>query len=332
MLINAYYYAPHNHSLLTRHLRADLKLMASLGTDLVSVCVAESQLTNWHQQRLRNTVDLIHEYGMRACAIPNRWAGLTAGWFDGFSHFTLMNPDALIEEAPGRPRLKGEMPCCVNKTKVRDHIRHTLDVMLDGFEFDALIWDEPHAHPCACDACQRDHGTPDADRYNASFVRFIDDMNRHARAVRPDLMTGVFVEPHDRGLLEALLRSKTLDYAGSDGHIRRPSYRMHRMKRTIFEAYDEFAPLIHAAGLGSVFLPEGQRHRDEDLQEYIKHVDAAFALPMDQLLFYFSAHEMTPASEQPFNEATWSAVQRVAHRRQTTPTSALKRQTHQARS
>lgn len=315
MLITAFYYAPHNHSLLSRHLRADLERMASLGTDFVAVCVAESQLTNWHQQRLRTTVDLIHEHGMRACALPNRWAGLTAGWFDGFGDFTAKNHDALIETEPGTPRVEGEMPACVNKPRVRDHFRHSLDLMLEGFEFDGLIWDEPHAHACACADCRRVLGPPDADRYNASFARFVDDMNAHARAIRPALMTGAFVLPTDNALLDALTSCETLDYLGSDGHVRRPTYRMHRMKRTIFEAHEEFEPRVRAAGLKTLFLPEGQRHRDEDLSEYLEQVDAAFDLPMDHLLYYFSAHEMTPASEERFNEATWAAVKRVADRR-----------------
>jgi len=60
MIINCYYYAPHNHTLLDEHLGSDLARIADLGTDTVSVCVQESQLTNWHQQRLRNVVDQIH--------------------------------------------------------------------------------------------------------------------------------------------------------------------------------------------------------------------------------------------------------------------------------
>ena len=41
-------------------------------------------MDNWHQQRVRNMVDRIHAHGMQAHAVPNRWAGLVAGWLDGF--------------------------------------------------------------------------------------------------------------------------------------------------------------------------------------------------------------------------------------------------------
>ena len=46
MIINCDYYAPHNHTLLSEHLEADLARIADFGTDAVSVCVQESQLTN----------------------------------------------------------------------------------------------------------------------------------------------------------------------------------------------------------------------------------------------------------------------------------------------
>jgi len=83
--------------------------MAGLGTDAVSFCVQESQLTNWHQQRVRSMVDRIHAHGMKAHAVPNRWAGLFAGWLDGFGRFTVENPDTLIQSEEGTILKKGEI-------------------------------------------------------------------------------------------------------------------------------------------------------------------------------------------------------------------------------
>ena len=41
MLTNGYYYAPHDHALLTEYLDRDLERMASLGADIVSFCAQE---------------------------------------------------------------------------------------------------------------------------------------------------------------------------------------------------------------------------------------------------------------------------------------------------
>jgi hypothetical protein len=56
--------------------------------------------------------------------------------------------------------------------------------------------------------------------------------------------------------------------------------------------------LIKKAGKKTMFLLEGQRHRDEDLENYLENLDKALALPMDHLMFYYSAHEMSPEKAQ----------------------------------
>lgn len=314
MIINCYYYAPHNHSLLAEHLCSDLSRIADLGTDAVSVCVQESQLTNWHQQRLRNVVDQIHAHGMQAYAVPNRWAGLVAGWLDGFGRFTLKNPDTLVRSEKGLPP-KGETTSCINNPKVHEHIRRSLSDMFEHFDFDGLIWDEPSSGKCLCDHCRAMCDEPAAQWHHECFASFVDDMSRYAKTLREGMVVSLLVQPHQRGLLDALLHTANIDYLGSDGHVRSPSHRMHRMKGTIFEAYDEFGPLLSTAGKQRVFLPEAQRHRDEDLENYLANVNRAFELPMEQLMYYFSAHEMSVQNEGRFNDATWHAVQRAHERR-----------------
>ena len=315
MLINCYYYAPHNHTLLSEHLNADLTRMAELGTDIVSVCVQEGQLTNWHQQRLRNVVDQVHAHGMKAHAVPNRWAGLFAGWLDGFGRFTLENRDTLICGPDGTPKALGEMVSCVNHPKVEQHIYSSLNQLFELFDFDGLIWDEPHAKACHCAYCKALNPSPTDEWYYGQFARFLDRASRYTKSLQPDAVISVFVQPHQRGLLEALLETTAIDYLGSDGHIRSPDHQMHRMKGTIFQAYDEFYPLISRAGKKTFFLLEAQRHRDADLENFLLNVERAFDLEMDHLMYYYSAHEMSPQNEAPFNEATWSNVARVHRKR-----------------
>jgi len=86
------------------------------------------------------------------------------------------------------------------------------------------------------------------------------------------------------------------------------------MKGTIFESYQKFDPLLQDAGKKTFFLLEAQRHRDEDLHNYLDNVEKAFALPMDHLMYYYSAHEMSPENERIFNQATWECVRRISSR------------------
>jgi len=311
MLINCYYYAPHNHSMLSSHVRDDLSRMRDIGTDAVSFCVQESQLTNWHWKRIDNFVTMAHAAGLKVHAVPNRWAGLVAGWIDGFSSFTVMNERLLTESAPGVLSISGEMPCCVNKPGVEEHLLSSLETMLSRFDFDGVIWDEPHADWCRCERC-RDVGIDSFGKSQDSFSAFLDKLSLAAKELKPGLCASVFVQPDHDSLLNSLLGTAHLDFIGSDGHLRSPSHRMHRMKTTIFEAHAKYQPLIKEAGKKSFFLLEGQRHRDEDLDDYLAKLDSAFSLPMDHLMYYYCAHEMSPDFEERMNEATWKAVARLA--------------------
>lgn len=312
MLVNCYYYCPHNHSLLNRHLEYDLEQIAALGTEVVSVCVQESQLTNWHQQRLRNLLDRAHAVGLKVHAVPNRWAGLVAGWLDGFGTFSVQHPEVLLHDQDGKPRVENQMVACVNQPRVQEYIAKTIDEMFSLFDFDGLIWDEPHASVCFCEYCrERADDKPTEEWYYACFAEFIDSMSAKIKQLNPQAIVSLFVLPHDRLMLKSFLKSTHLDYLGSDGHVRSDDHQMHRMKKTIFQAHADYYPQLQAAGKKAFFLLEGQRHRDEDLANYLANLERAFALPMDHLMYYYSAHEMSPAKEDVFNAATWDAVRKL---------------------
>jgi hypothetical protein len=316
-MINCYYYAPHNHTILARYLKDDFARMRDMGTDTVSVCVQEEQLVNWHQKRLHNAVDLAHDAGLKVHAVPNRWAGLVAGWLDGFGRFTLDRSDTIIRDKSGHLRMTKdgncEMQSCTQNPAVREHMEKTIQTMMTNFDFEGIIWDEPHAQPCHCDYCKKASGNAVTPAWQeAQTAHFLDEMSAYAKTFKPDMIASCFVMPHCDGLLNAFLKTKRIDYLGSDGHIRSSSHAMHRMKGTIFEAHEKMYPLIHNAGKKTFFLLEAQRHRDEDLADYISVVDKAFALPMDHLMYYYSAHEMSVANEAAFNNATWNALKKHA--------------------
>ena len=288
--------------------------MAEMGTDIVSLCVTESHLTHWHEPRLRRVIQRIHAHGMKAHAVPNRWAGLLAGWLDGFDSFTVDHPETRICDPQGRIIPDGERPSCVNNPTVREHICTTMDRMFERMEFDGLIWDEPHGDgPCFCHYCREACGQePTADWYRSRFAFFLDECSAYAKQLRPGLMVSLFVMPDRDLLLNALLKTQSIDYLGSDGHIRSEDHVMHRMKKTIFDAYRRFNPLLRDAGKKTLFLLEAQRHRDEDLDDYLINLDRAFALPMDHLMYYYCAQEMmSPENERRFVEATWKAVEQL---------------------
>lgn len=287
MLLNCYYYAPHNHSLLTRHLRADLEHMRELGADAVSICVQEDQLHNWHQRRLRNVIALGHEVGLQVHAVPNRWCGLVAGWLDGHSDWVLTHPETRWARAD-------EVGVCdPTHPAVRARMTESVTRLVEGFGFDGLIWDEPKSSLPA-------------------LTRLLDELSGLAKSINPALVVSLFAEAGRLDTVNHLALTQHLDFVGADGHVRPNGHQMHRMKNTIFTTHATFHPILTRAGKRTMFLLEAQRHRDEDLDAYLAVVEQAFALPMDQLMFYYSAHEMSAAQEDRFNAATWAAVRRIA--------------------
>lgn len=318
MLINCYYYAPHNHEVLTAYLRTDLARMRDLGCGAVSVCVQESQLQNWHWRRLENFISLAHRAGLKVHAVPNRWAGMFAGWLDGFGAFTVEHINLLVENELNKPQIQGEMACCLNKPATYEYLANTLALLLNHFDFDGVIWDEPHSCFCRCAHC-RARGIMTPFQAHEAFATNIDRLSYHAKQLKQDLTVSLFVQPDETALFDALLHTRHIDYLGSDGHVRSENHQMHRMKDTIFTAYKRYAEKLRQTGRKSLFLIEAQRHRDEDLPDYLKNVDAAFSLPMDQLMFYYSASELSCGLEEQFNCATWNAVKRVSQHYQSEP-------------
>lgn len=286
MLLNCYYYAPHNHTLLGKHLRADLEHMREIGVDAVSICVQEEQLFNWHSRRLRNVTELARSVGLQVFAVPNRWCGLVAGWLDGYSTWTVLNAHTFRH---------GSNPPAVSDPRhpaVRQHFEDTLRTLVQQYPFDGVIWDEPRS-------------------VEPEVVEFLDEMSAFAKSLRPDLVVSLFAESGRLETAPHYAATRHIDYLGSDGHVRHDTHQMHRMKNTIFQAHATFHPILTAAGKKTIYLLEAQRHRDEDLEAYLAALDQAVALPMDHMMFYYSAHEMSLAVEERFNRATWEAVARV---------------------
>ena len=279
--------------MLLEHLDYDLEQIASLGAQAISLCVQESHLERWHLPRLQRVIQRAKVHGLKVHAVPNRWCGLLAGWCDGFNQWSMAHPEALLDGYP-----PGQGFADPTHRAVREHYESTLKKMFELFDFNGLIWDEPRpAIP--------------------QVIDFLDEMTAYAKSLKPGLVTSIFAEAGNLNLGPVFAQTKHIDYLGADGHLRSDDYEMHRMKNTIFTTHAAFHPVLAAAGKKTMFLIEAQRHRDEDLDNYLQNIGRAFALPMDQLMFYYSAHEMLePENEKRFNQATWRMVRSIANRKQ----------------
>lgn len=291
-LINCYYYGPHNHTLIAKHIEYDLEKMVSLGTEVVSFCLQEKQMTDWDWKRVDNFMKLSQKFGLKVFIVPSRWGGLMAGWMGGISQWMIQNQDAWYkkEEYLGMPYVNPKHP------KVIDHFTYHLKYLIENFAPDGLIWDEPRP-------------------YNEiDVILFLDQMSAYCKSLKPDITISIFAEAGALHQADWYCETKHMDYLGSDGHLRSDDYEMHRMKNTIFKAHSVYYPKLKAAGKKTFFLIEGQRHRDENLDNYLENLEKAFSLPMEQLMYYYSAHEMSYKNEEIFNRETWKMVAKISGR------------------
>jgi len=297
MLLNCYYFGPQYHTLLPKHLDWDLQNMAKMGTDIVSFCMEEpyasdSQLMIHYHTKVRHIIDRIHKHGMEAHAVPSRWGRLVAGWIDGTSLWTLKNANTLVNR--GDPEVSTDLVCDPCNGRVIEHFRVNLKELVITLGFDGIVWDEPRL--------------PAAD-----VATLLDDLSGYVKSLRSEVTISLFAEAGTLAFAHDLAKTKHIDYLGADGHLRSEDHHMARMKNTIFTTHDYFTPVLKKAGKKTFFLIEGQRHRDENLDNYLENVGRAFSLPMDQLMYYYCAHEMNMENGEVMTEATWKEVCRIAY-------------------
>ncbi len=77
-LINAYYFRAHMYTLVPRHVREDLKWMADVGTNVVTLSVLEQDLFA-ATKNIEFVVNEASKLNMKVWMVPARWGGLFAG-------------------------------------------------------------------------------------------------------------------------------------------------------------------------------------------------------------------------------------------------------------
>lgn len=142
-VLASYYFLAGMYTLVPRSIRSELDEMADWGTDVV--CIGATSLTI--DRAFRNVnfiVEECHKRGMKVFVVPSRIAGITAGVPIVPSPFAALNPDTWIKNKEGKtpPRKVGAI-CSFYQPKVVDYFNEIVTKMLDLWDLDGFIWDEP---------------------------------------------------------------------------------------------------------------------------------------------------------------------------------------------
>lgn len=139
----AYYFLAGMYTLKPASIRAELDEMAGWETDIVCIGVTALAM-NRAPRNVAFIVEECHKRGMELHIVPSRIAGITAGVPITPSSFSQLNPECWIKDKNGvTPRRKVGPICSFYHPKVEAYYHSLVTEMMDLWDLDGFIWDEP---------------------------------------------------------------------------------------------------------------------------------------------------------------------------------------------
>ena len=221
-LLNAYYFRAHMYTLVPKQVREDLKWMADIGTDVVSVAILEQDL----RAAVENVAIIVEEaakLGMDTYVVPSRWAGLLAGAPKVPSVFTVQNPEAWLVKENGKfyKDKNVGVHSSIHYAETVDFFKRSIDQIFKLWDIKGVIWDEPKIYdkpdysPAARKAIAN---LSDINSHNAAFSNFFGKLNTHIKEKHPGKTTSLFAYANWRKpVIDSMGQIKDLDYFGCDG-------------------------------------------------------------------------------------------------------------------
>lgn len=293
-MLNAYYFRHHMYSLVPRHVREDMKWMADIGTDAVSLAILEQDLT-----AARANVDIlcaeIERAGMKPFAVPSRWAGLVAGAPKVPSLFAAAHPETWAQYENGTPQISefsGPM-CSLFHPQTREFWAQTTTQMLSQWPFAGITWDEPkclHNRDFSPLAREKLGSNSDGSAYLRAVADFFEMGGRDAREVRSDVQISLFLMANARDLeIEILATTPSLDYFGCDGRPWRESDggQLEAPHKVLIGQAERFLAAARKNGKRGLILVENHNMATPDLELMEKRLPEVLSLGAEQVIYYY---------------------------------------------
>ncbi len=299
MFINAYYFRAHTYTLVPRHVREDMKWMADIGTDAVTLGILEQDLFA-AVENIEFISNEAQKAGMKVYATPSRWGGLVAGCPKVPSIFSCKHPDALVCSEDGSVFTGGfSTMASVYHPATYDFFCESLAKMFELFPIAGVIWDEvKNLHikdfsPAALKAHSREELDDIKTQVNAS-ADFFDRVSAEVSRLKPDACIGLFIPGHYSGYeVEKLAAIEHIHDFGCDGRpFRAEDEGMNDSGKTpavkmLCETGPYFVELAKKNNKRPLFLIENHAMADEDVPKMDKRLPEALSLGAEHLLYYY---------------------------------------------
>jgi hypothetical protein len=221
-LFNALYFRAHMYTCVPRHIREDLKWMADIGTNIVSLSVLEQDLFA-AVENIEIVCNEAEKVGIQVFCTPSRWGGLTAGAPKCPSLFSVNHPQTWMLQKDGSPVLNPKVSGVISSVhypETYEFFCTSLDMLFKLFPIKGITWDEPKGFredysPKAVERLGKD--APKEAHWQAT-ADFYERVSQYIKEKYPDKTVQMFTQVHNNlKQTEIAARIKYLDYFGADG-------------------------------------------------------------------------------------------------------------------
>ena len=289
--ITAYFLCHGHWTVIPHQLDENFADMADCGFNAVAISFSESE-EQYSRRAFEIQVNLAHKRGLKVFAIPSRIGNRFAGAPWCASYWLAMHPQCALPNRPTWPL------ACIENKEFTDWAARFCGMIVGDYGIDGLIWDEPKCpenislHP---DTLARYGATPTPEQMMGGFLEFMENLNRHCRAIRPGLVISSFACLQQPEFFTSRIPSLPgIDYFGYDGNLARQS-RFHEEPRwdkyRIESVWDRTVKECGAHGKGTFALIENMLMPREAIPEYEENLDRYLqTYRPDHLALYYYAH------------------------------------------
>lgn len=301
-LLNAYYFRAHMYTLVPSQIRHDMKRMAEIGTDAVSVAILEQDLFA-AVENVNIIAEEAHHQGMKLFVVPSRWGGMFAGAPKVPSIFSTQNPQTWIlnkDRKPVHSSVSGVISS-VHYHETFEFYTESIEKMMELWPVDGIIWDEPKNY-------RKDYSPKAVEKLgeNASVTAHVQAAsNFHSRVNAfikdrwPEVTTNLFAYadlPDE--YVEIIAKTEHLDYFGCDG---RPWHHTDESKtesdKTLLGIGERYLAAARANEVKSLWLVENHNMAAEDIRLAKKRLPEVINHDVDQMIYYYYPRNLANPDE-----------------------------------
>ncbi len=292
--LNAYYFRGHMYTMVPRHVREDLKWMADVGTNIVSVAVIEQDLF----AAVENIEIICNEatkLGMEVWAVPSRWGGLVAGAPKVPSIFTVQNIETWKKNKDGSyasSSVSGRI-CSIFHPATGEFMQETAKKVFKTWDMKGLIWDEPKSlgpdyHELAIKKLGKN---PSEEDFLDANVEFYSNINKNIKAEFPDKKLGMFIYANKNDLtVKKCATIKYLDDYGCDGRPwgKTDGGKLESEGKVLLDGVGQrFIDAAHANNKNSLWLIENHNMAENDIPILEKRLPEVVESDVNHLIYYY---------------------------------------------